>query len=129
MINIFAMIEKVKFDIIQLKMNVSAQFKRDDEISHIQDDTIIAELSHLLATNPSNIKIIYIRSHNMSNLRKRIKALLVDQDCYVEEKSEENVRVAKYCILTHFNNIGSMVYESETIRQLKKKYPDFELNY
>lgn len=112
--------------------NHSAYFDREDRISQMQQDMIIEELKAMLRGNPSQIKIIYIRSHDMSELRKRILKLLEERYiqtniCVKEITVDEETPSASYSILTHYDNVGSLVNRIEVLRQIRAKYPGFTI--
>jgi hypothetical protein len=120
-------------------LNASANFSRDDEINKRKTDMFLDELKHKIEENTSlSFKILYI-GHFGSKERAMIRDFLEEaspknndlKDNYLvkeitsessEEKIEEN-----YAILTYFNNIGSLIYESDTLRQIRKKFPNYDI--
>ena len=120
-------------------MNASASFAQDDEINKRKTDMFLAELKCQIEENtPLSFKILYI-GHFGSKERGMIRDFLEEaslknndlKDNYLvkeitsedsEEKIEEN-----YAILTHFNNIGSLIHGSDILKQIKKKFPNYDI--
>jgi hypothetical protein len=113
-----------------MQNNISAYFDQEDKILQMQSDFIIEDLKIMLSKNPSHIRIVYIRSHDMSDLRKRIRELLEERYaqkdiCVREISADEETSSASYSIFTHYDNVGSLINRVEMLRQIKAKYPDF----
>ena len=66
----------------------------------------------------------------METIRSLLKAKYLENDIYVNTLASddfEETLIKKYSILTHYNNVGSIFYNSDTLHIIKNKFPSYTI--